>query len=403
MNRKVWLAVLAATLGYFVDIYDLILFSVLREVSLKDLGFSAEERLRYGVWLIDLQMLGMLIGGLLWGILGDKKGRLSVLFGSILTYSLANILNSFVQGLWDYALWRFVAGIGLAGELGAGITLVAELMPAEKRGWGTTIIATFGILGAVVASLIGDAFPWRTAYLIGGVMGIALLLLRLGVGESSLFEKMQADTQLPRGNLLQILRPKERFLRYLYAILAGVPIWYVIGILITFAPDLFRTIGLEGVKAGKAVMYAYIGLSIGDLIAGVFSQLVGSRRAPIFLWIFISGSLSVLYNTLSLPTPENVYFMAVLLGVFSGYWAVLVTTAAEQFGTNLRATVATSVPNWIRGSLVVSTLIWRGLDIFFSLRTSALLTGIFLYGVALWACMQLRETFGVSLDFVEEK
>ncbi|MEN3040289.1 MAG: MFS transporter [Bacteroidia bacterium] len=400
MTRRVWIALLAATLGYFVDIYDLILFSVVREASLTDLGYQGEEKLRYGVLLINLQMIGMLLGGLLWGILADKRGRLSILFGSILTYSLANILNGLVESVYGYAIWRFIAGIGLAGELGVGVTLVAEIMPPHLRGWGTTLIATLGILGAVVASLVGDIFPWRYAYFIGGGMGLLLLLMRIGVGESGLFEALRRDGNVPMGDFFQIFRRRERFTRYLYAVLAGVPIWYVIGILITFAPDLFREGGLT-VRAGRAVMYAYIGLSIGDLAAGILSQVTRSRKKPVLLWLSISGLLAVIYNTLSFPSVEIVYGMTLLLGLFSGYWAVLITSAAEQFGTNLRATVATSVPNWIRGSLVLSTALWESFHGAFSLRYSALLTGVILYSVALWSASRLRETFGVSLDFTE--
>lgn len=401
MTRKVWLAVLVATLGYFVDIYDLILFSVVREASLTDLGYNEAERLRYGVWLINLQMVGMLLGGLLWGILADRRGRLSILFGSIITYSIANLLNGLVDSVYGYAIWRFIAGIGLAGELGAGITLVAELMPPHLRGWGTTLIATVGILGAVAASLIGEAFPWRIAYFIGGGMGLALLLLRLGVGESGLFESLKQHRHVPMGDFFQIFRKRERFARYSHAILAGVPIWYVIGILITFSPDLFREIGLP-VRAGRAVMYAYIGLSIGDLLAGILSQVTHSRKKPILIWLSLGALLSILYNLSHFPSAEVVYGMALLLGLFSGYWAVLITGAAEQFGTNLRATVATSVPNWIRGSLVLSTLLWDGFQKVMHLRPSALATGLVLFTAALWAATRLRETFGAPLDFLEE-
>ncbi|MCX7652929.1 MAG: MFS transporter [Bacteroidia bacterium] len=400
MTRKVWLAVIVATLGYFVDIYDLILFSVVREASLTDLGYAGAEKLRYGVLLINLQMIGMLIGGLIWGVLADKRGRLSILFGSILTYSLANIFNGLVESVYGYAIWRFIAGIGLAGELGAGVTLVAEIMPPHLRGWGTTLIATLGILGAVVASLVGDLFPWRYAYFIGGGMGLLLLLLRIGVGESGLFESLRQHGEVPMGDFFQIFRRRERLARYVYAVLAGVPIWYVIGILITFAPDLFKEAGLP-VRAGRAVMYAYIGLSIGDLLAGILSQVTRSRKKPVLLWLSVSLLLSVVYNLMTFSSVEMVYGLALLLGMFSGYWAVLVTSSAEQFGTNLRATVATSVPNWIRGSLVLSTFLWEGFQGYLSLRGSALFTGLILYGVALWSASRLRETFGVSLDFTE--
>ncbi|MCX8112881.1 MAG: MFS transporter [Bacteroidia bacterium] len=401
MSQKAWLAVLVATLGYFVDIYDLILFSVVREASLSDLGYSESERLRYGVWLINLQMTGMLLGGLLWGILADKRGRLSILFGSIITYSVANLLNGLVESVEGYAIWRFIAGIGLAGELGAGVTLVVELVPAYLRGWGTTLIATVGILGAVVASIVGESFPWRTAYFIGGGMGLILLVLRIGVGESGLFESIRRQGGIPMGDFFQIFRRRERFIRYLHVILAGVPIWYVIGILITFAPDLFREIGLSSVRASQAVMYAYIGLSIGDFLAGLLSQVLRSRKQPVILWLSVGGLLSIAYNLIPFSDATLIYGMALLLGLFSGYWAVLITSAAEQFGTNLRATVATSVPNWIRGSLVLSTLLWNLFHSFLPLRQSALFTGLMLFSLALWSASRLRETFGSSLDFVE--
>ncbi len=402
MTRQTWLAVLVATLGYFVDIYDLILFSVVREASLTDLGYDTQARLRYGVLLLNLQMVGMLLGGLLWGILADRRGRLSVLFASILTYSVANFANGFVESVYGYGVWRFIAGIGLAGELGAGVTLVAELMPPHLRGWGTTIIATIGILGAVAASLVGELFPWRTAYFIGGGMGLMLLVLRIGVSESGLFTRLRQEAHVPLGDFFQIFRRRERFLRYLYAILAGVPIWYVIGILITFAPDLFRGRVEPTPRASQAILYAYIGLSVGDLAAGILSQVLRSRKRPVQLWLAAALALSVAYTLLPLRTPETVYALGLLLGIFSGYWAVLITSAAEQFGTNLRATVATSVPNWIRGSLVLSTLLWQAFQAVLPLHLSAFAAGLVVYGIALWAAMQLRETFGASLEFVEE-
>ncbi len=404
MGRRAFLAILVATLGYFVDVYDLILFSVLRQNSLSDLGYGPKEIEDYGILLLNLQMVGMLVGGLMWGVLGDKRGRLSVLFGSIITYSVANILNGLVGSVYGYAVWRFVAGIGLAGELGAGITLVSELMPPQSRGWGTTIIATVGILGAVAASLVGDLFPWRTAYFIGGGMGIVLLFLRIGVGESLLFQALLEKPHLRMGDFGLLLRSWERFWRYMRPILAGVPIWYVVGVLVTFSPELFSGRVAGSVRAGQSVMYAYIGLAVGDLIAGILSQMWRSRKRPVLLWLFIGSILSVLYNLLSFSSPETVYGFCVGLGFFSGYWAVLLTGAAEQFGTNIRATVATSIPNWIRGSLVISTLLWEtfkdGLGL--SGHVAALITGIIVYGMAIFSAWHLRETYGASLDFVEE-
>lgn len=402
MGRKTTLAVLVATLGYFVDIYDLILFSVLRQVSLKDLGYQGEALRSYGVLLINLQMVGMLLGGILWGILGDKRGRLSVLFGSILTYSIANLLNGLVHSVYGYAIWRFVAGIGLAGELGAGITLVSELMPAHLRGWGTTIIATVGILGAVVASLVGELFPWRIAYFIGGGMGLVLLVLRIGVGESLLFKALMNQPGLKMGDFGLLFRSRERFWRYLRPILAGVPIWYVVGVLVTFAPELLSDRGLEGIRTSQTVLYTYLGLSIGDFFAGFLSQITKSRKKPVLLWLGVGALLASVYNLWPFGGLASVYAMCAAMGFFSGYWAVLITSAAEQFGTNLRATVATSVPNWIRGSLVLSTLLWEGFSQILPLSLSALMTGLILYAIAIMAALGLKETFGASLAFVEE-
>ncbi len=404
MGRRALLAIIVATLGYFVDVYDLILFSVLRQGSLADLGYEPKEIEDYGILLLNLQMIGMLIGGLLWGVLGDKRGRLSVLFGSIVTYSVANILNGLVESIYGYAIWRFVAGIGLAGELGAGITLVSELMPPQSRGWGTTLIATVGILGAVAASLVGDMVPWRTAYFIGGGMGMGLLLLRIGVGESLLFQALLEKPHLRMGDFGLLFRSWERFWRYVRPILAGIPIWYVVGILVTFSPELFSGRVEGSVRASQSVLYAYIGLAVGDLVAGLLSQLWRSRKRPVLLWLMLGGTLAILYNMLSFASPRAVYAFCVLIGFFSGYWAVLLTGAAEQFGTNIRATVATSIPNWIRGSLVLSTLLWEGLKDGLELggAMAALLTGIIVYGVAIIAVWRLRETYGASLDFVEE-
>ena len=174
-----------------VDMYDLFLFSINRVSSLKSLHISGEQLLADGIMLLNLQMAGMLIGGIFWGIMGDKKGRLSVLFGSILIYSIANIGNGFVTTVTQYAVLRFIAGFGLAGELGAGITLVTEILPKERRGYGTTLVATVGIMGALLAYFVSHLFDWRTAYFIGGGLGLILMILRVRVFESGMFMKLK--------------------------------------------------------------------------------------------------------------------------------------------------------------------------------------------------------------------
>src|SRR6187402_2881858 len=192
--------VIVAALGYFVDIYDLLLFGIVRKASLTDLGIIGDANRDAGEFLISMQMYGMLLGGIFWGILGDKKGRLSVLFGSIITYSIANIANGMVHSVEAYAFWRLIAGVGLAGELGAGITLVAETLPKNKRGYGTMIVASVGLTGAVVANLVYQIFgDWRLCYYAGGVLGLLLLFLRVSVRESGLYKQVVSQDEA-RGN-----------------------------------------------------------------------------------------------------------------------------------------------------------------------------------------------------------
>lgn len=399
---------LVAALGYFVDIYDLLLFSILRVRSLLDLGVAAAgtaaggpDVLSVGVHLINLQMTGMLLGGVLWGILADNWGRRSVLFGSIILYSLANIANAFVQTVDQYAWLRFVAGIGLAGELGAGITLVSEVMSKESRGWGTTIVASLGLLGAVVAGLVGDLFPWRVAYLIGGALGLSLLALRIGVRESTMFENTRR-TATNKGNLLLLFTSRARLLRYLGVILVGVPLWYVMGILVTFSPELGRAIGLtEAPNASLAVLFAYLGATVGDLISGFLSQRMKSRRKAIAIFLVLCVVGTVNYYLTGGRSLTSFYLACGIVGTLSGYWAVLVTMAAEQFGTNLRGTVASTVPNFVRGALVPITWLFQTLKPSLGVANGAMAVGVAVFAVAFMALAGLRETYGKDLDYVE--
>jgi len=400
-SRGVALAITVAALGYFVDIYDLILFSIVRVSSLRSLGVPPDQILSQGVLLLNMQMGGMLVGGLIWGILGDKRGRLSVLFGSIVMYSLANIANGFVQTVPQYAALRFIAGIGLAGELGAGITLVSEIMPSHTRGYGTMIVATVGILGAVVASLVGDAFDWRIAYFIGGGMGIALLVLRIGVVESGMFEGIKRTTAA-RGDFWSLIKsPKTRW-KYVRVVLVGVPIWYVVGILITFSPEFGRAMGMATVpQAGRAVMFCYIGLAIGDFASGAASQLIKSRNRIVGLFLMMTTTFIAMYFAVAHVSLNVFYMVCLLLGIGAGYWAVFVTIASEQFGTNIRATATTTAPNFVRGAVVGLTLLFDGLRPALGIRGSAMLVGVIALTIAFVSLRGLEESYGKDLNYLE--
>jgi MFS transporter, putative metabolite:H+ symporter len=400
-KRAVNLAILVAALGYFVDIYDLLLFSIVRIKSLIAIGVPEANALDSGVFLLNMQMGGMLIGGILWGIVGDKKGRLSVLFGSIFLYSIANIANGFVQDITTYSFLRLIAGIGLAGELGAGITLVSEIMPKEKRGIGTTIIATIGVLGAVLAAIIAKQFDWRTCYFIGGGMGIALLLLRIGVYESGMFNHVKLQA-VSRGNFFSLFSTRKKAFKYARVILIGLSTWYVVGILITFSPEFGKAFGMAVLpSSGDAVMYCYIGLSAGDLASGVLSQLIKSRKKVMAIFLSLSAVCTTLYFTVASSSLVMFYTICGLLGFSVGFWAIFVTIASEQFGTNIRATVTTTTPNFVRGALLPIAWLFTFLKEPMGITGSAITVGILTLTIASISLIELEETFGKDLNYIE--
>ncbi len=409
VSRAVTLAVVVAALGYLVDIYDLILFSVVRLPSLTTLGVPEGERADVGIFLLNMQMVGMLVGGIVWGVLGDKRGRLSVLFGSIFLYSVANIANGFVDRFGDasldvYAVMRFVAGIGLAGELGAGITLVSELVTKEKRGYATAIVAGVGICGALLAVAVSKVATWQQAYWLGGVLGLVLLGLRVGVLESGIFSRVRATASISRGNFFALFSSRSRARRYVAVVLSGVPIWYTIGILITLSPELGGAMGMDPLpNPGNAVFAAYSGLAIGDFGSGLLSQVMKSRRRAIVLSVLLNLAAIAFYFTVGRASVAAFYGACVFLGVANGYWAVFVTVAAEQFGTNLRATATTTAPNFVRGSLPLISILFVYLrDHGAGAIWSAILVGLLVSGIALASVLGIEETYGKDLDFVED-
>jgi len=396
------LPVVVAALGYFVDIYDLVLFSIVRVPSLKSLGLQGQQLIDQGVFILNMQMVGMLLGGILWGVLGDRKGRLKIMFGSIFLYSVANLANGMVDSLPAYAALRFVAGVGLAGELGAGITLVSEVLHKSARGYGTMIVASVGVSGAILANVVAANFDWRTAFLIGGVLGLLLLLLRLSVAESGMFRSME-QREVSQGNFLALFTDRTRFARYLDSILIGVPTWFVVGVLITFSPEFARALRVTGpVSAGNAVMYCYLGLVFGDCASGVLSQLLRSRKKVILIFLALTALGVLWYFQASGVSPAVFYGICCFLGFGSGYWAIFVTVAAEQFGTNLRATVATTVPNFVRGMVVPITLSFQWARGEFGLEGGALAIGSLCMLVAFVSLYRLEETFHKDLDYFEE-
>jgi predicted MFS family arabinose efflux permease len=393
--------VIVAALGYFVDIYDLLLFTQIRIPSLQSLGLNDEDISRVGKSVLNFQMVGLLLGGIFWGILGDKKGRLSVLFGSILLYSLANIANGMVQTVPQYCICRFIAGIGLAGELGAGITLVSELLSKEQRGIATSMVAGIGLTGAVAAFFIKQYFDWRVCFYIGGGLGLLLLLLRVSVFESGMYKQLEGQ-KVAKGNFFSFFSNGKRFKKYILSILIGLPTWYVIGLLIAFSNDFGKDFQLQGkVDPAKAIMYAYIAISIGDILIGFVSQLLRSRKKALYIFYGITAFGLVLFFMQDGGSVNNMYAICALLGFGTGFWAIFVTMAAEQFGTNLRATAATTVPNMVRGSLPLVTILYEALKSSEGRVQAAAITGVIVMLIAVLSAVFTEETFGKDLNFLE--
>lgn len=411
--------IIVAALGYFVDIYDLLLFGVERMNSLNEIlplqfpgitaAAKAELNAYYGKMLLNWQMGGMLVGGLFWGILGDKKGRLTVLFGSILIYSLANIANGFVYDTTWYAALRFISGFGLAGELGAGITLVSESMSKEKRGIGTMIVATVGVFGAVVAGFMSGVFPsWRYSYYFGGAMGLALLLLRIGVLESGMY-KNSIEQDVPHGNFLQLFNNRKRLLKYFCIIFVTVPVWYVMGTLVLFSPELFAKLSgnpenAKLISAGKSIMYAYAGITAGDLACGIISQWWKSRKKTLALFLFLTAASMIAYFTIGGRSVAVFNSIIVVIGFATGFWAVFISTASELFGTNIRATATTTAPNFVRGSTILISYLLTAMTALFGKEgiTATVATGIIIMSIAFVALYFLEETFGKDLNYTEK-
>ncbi len=404
------LPVIVAALGYFVDIYDLQLFGIVRIPSLLGLGLTMEEADAVGTEIINFQMIGLLLGGLLWGILGDKKGRLSVLFGSIITYSIANVACGFIPQIefmdkvGAYKWLRFIAGVGLAGELGAGITLVSESLPKELRAIGTSLVAGVGLLGAVVATftvrLSGD---WTIAYFVGGGMGFLLLLLRVGVVESGIYKDITDKTHVMKGDFFMFFTDKDRFIKYFKCIGIGMPTWFCIGILAYQSNQFGKALGIaEAIDPGLSIMWGYIGISAGDFASGFISQALHSRKKAI-AWMMGFSMIGVLiFLFAGIKSAAMLYALCCWLGLGTGYWAMFVTVGAEQFGTNLRATAATTIPNFVRGALIPMNLLFVALKPSLNVILAGFAVGMLAYAIGFYSTLTIPETHDKDLDFLEE-
>ncbi len=399
--------VIVGSLGFFVDIYDLLLFSIVRKSSFRELGVAEADMAGIGESILIWQMIGLTIGGIAWGIIGDKKGRKNVLFGSILLYSLATIANGFVTDIDHYAWLRFIAGLGLAGELGASITLTSELLPKEKRGIAAAIIATSGVMGTVTAYFVHylSGEDWRLCYFIGGAMGIALLFLRVKVLESGMYDSVK-KTQVKMGNFFMFFNSRERFLRYLRAIFIGLPVWYVIGVLISFSDEFARRFGITGFDQPKSLMLQYVALAFGDMTAGLFSNYIKSRKKTLLIYYCILAFFIFLFFALKGGgSAFNMYLLCMGLGFGAGISVLYITMSAELFGTNLRATAAISIPNLVRGCLPLILILFqflRGGGMLGNYVTAAWVTGIIIWVIGFVSVLFTKETFGKELNFIEE-
>lgn len=403
-DRVVVLTIIVGALGYFVDVFDLLLFSILRIKSLEDIGVPKEQMLDAGILLLNVQMAGLLLGGILWGVAGDKFGRLSVLFGSIILYSIGNIANAFVETVPQYAALRFITGVGLAGELGVGVTLAAELLPRRLRGLGTTFIATIGVLGATFGAVLAAYVSWRTAYLVGGGMGLVLLLLRIGVRESGMYRKMAAAGRaVKRGSLLLFFKKGGLLRRYLAVLAIGAPIWCAIGLFITFTPEFAADFGMKDPlpTAARAVLWSYIGLAIGDCLSGVMSQALQSRRKSIAISMLALIVFTLMFCLVRTDSHAVYYLLCGLLGIGAGYWAMFVQAGAEQFGTNVRATAATTVPNMVRGLAIPMTLGFRAFIPALGVTGAGLAVMGIVMALAFLGLWLVKETFHADLDYIE--
>lgn len=411
-EQSIALLILVASLGYFVDAYDLIIASVVRSSAIVELGLAqvgTPEHTKYAQLFEYVQSAGILLGGIIFGVYSDKKGRKKALYYSIAIYSIANILNGLLSASVPfvgtvYCILRFICGFALAAELSIGIVMISETMKAKHRGYGTMIVVSFGILGAVLAAVLFEfiGIHWQTLYLIGGIAGVLLLIFRFSVKETNPFLDLE-NQESERGSWVMIFK-NRRLLKILFnAILLGFPIYFFISIPIKFATDYGKELGLT-IKGTIPIIVFYIAMSVSDIIANYLCQLFENRKKVLYFYLGLCTISVFLLHFYPPTTPEQYFYLfSPLMGFASGYWALLITFTNEQIGTNIRSTYTTAVPNVVRSLFIPIQLLLTVLQPTFGTSTSVFYIGVLAVILALLGLYSLKETWGKNLKFIDEK
>lgn len=398
-SKQEILTVLVVALGYYVDAYDLLVMSAVRKPSLLSLGVPESETLNIGLSLLNYQLVGLMIGGVMWGVIADKYGRKKALFGSILIYSFANIANGYINSVNMYYWLRIIAGFGLAGELGVGISLITENVAKERRTISTAIVSFFGMLGASTGGWFGSIFEWQNCFLIGGFAGLLLLLLRLKVEESVMFNEIK-DKNVSKGNIWMIIKNPKTLLTYFFCTLAGAASILFIGVFIQSTPELGKLFNLN-ITAGIALIWYYLGASVSEIIAGLLSKLLKERKAPIYIFYAIS-LLAITNFCVNVPnSPYFFYLNCLFLGFGLGWWSQLITLSAELFGINVRATAATSIPTFARAWNIPFSNIFKQNIPNLGIVNSAFGIGVIVVSLAIISITMVKETFENDANFIE--
>jgi MFS transporter, putative metabolite:H+ symporter len=381
--------------GYFIDIFDLVLFSTLRISSFEELKIT--DPTYWTVVFFNLQMTGILVGGIFWGKMADIKGRSWSFMGTILVFSIANIINGLTSSLTVYGICRFIAGFGLAGEMGSGIALICEKVPDEKRSLYLGFVSSLGCIGAVLSGWLGDIVYWRYLFIGSGFAGILLTLLRKNLLEPDLFRKT-ATLNIPRGQWKTLFQSPPDLIRFILLIFLGIPMWYIIGILWSFSTEMTSTIGLNIFTSGQAILWGYVGVWMGDMLMPFVSQFLKSRIFTIQICL-IMMLLGVIYLFQFQPHSLLSFQLThIFLGFTIGYWAVYATLCGESFGTNIRALTSTSLPSLIRFSSIPMMIIYQyGRDE--NELNIALGMGLTVLCISMITTYFIKDTFQKDIDF----